>query len=304
MKRKIGYNELPGIKFITREKFFEEQLKAFRERTEIFLKNRIKFDEDFSNNQKELLNIFSNQDILNNVRSIFNDCKKNLGNIDYLTKSYFKAAEDSRKALEQLLEKDDDFSNNLCDIIDNGQLSGTLIVPTEKNVKTYMFYRITHNATRIELVEVDYHADLKIFEFSSYFDGQILHVDSEEGSYFIKLKEECNNNSNVGLFVRLLTFKFLAKTEVEIFDLVNENTAPKGTSKFNILDKSKSEGIDVNYYSANWYTEVIRTTGFRVRGHWRNQPYSDGYKLIFIDPYLKKGYHRKSEKDSVTLKGG
>ncbi len=57
----------------------------------------------------------------------------------------------------------------------------------------------------------------------------------------------------------------------------------------------------ISYVDSSWIREIIRTEGFKVRGHFRLQPYKkDGEwtkKLIYINEFEKHGYHRRARKD-------
>jgi hypothetical protein len=56
---------------------------------------------------------------------------------------------------------------------------------------------------------------------------------------------------------------------------------------------------DVQVIDSNWFTTLVRTEGFKVRGHFRLQPYGPKKqyrKLIYIKPFKKKGYKRKFKK--------
>lgn len=49
-----------------------------------------------------------------------------------------------------------------------------------------------------------------------------------------------------------------------------------------------------------WFTEYIRLEGFSVRGFWRLQACGPNYsehRLIYINPFEKKGYHRRAKKE-------
>lgn len=75
----------------------------------------------------------------------------------------------------------------------------------------------------------------------------------------------------------------------------------KSTGKVRIAnDKYKSDyDVDVNIMDSLWFTEILRTEGFGVRGHFRLQPYGPKrkkVKLKYIKPFRKNGYHRKSTK--------
>lgn len=52
-----------------------------------------------------------------------------------------------------------------------------------------------------------------------------------------------------------------------------------------------------------WFTELVRDTPFHVRGHLRWQAHGEGKrmrKLIWIDDFEKKGYHRRATKESAA----
>jgi hypothetical protein len=49
--------------------------------------------------------------------------------------------------------------------------------------------------------------------------------------------------------------------------------------------------------TSSYLKTIVRTEGFKVRGHWRWQAYGEGMKerkLIFINAFEKKGYIRRA----------
>lgn len=55
---------------------------------------------------------------------------------------------------------------------------------------------------------------------------------------------------------------------------------------------------DITVIDSKWYTELISSGAFNVRGHWRMQPCGPGMKnkkLIWINEFQKEGYHRKAK---------
>lgn len=71
-----------------------------------------------------------------------------------------------------------------------------------------------------------------------------------------------------------------------------------------ILPKTKSQNIKCLYNNqtdfkitqldCTWFTNIIRSEGFKVSGHFRLQPYSDGSKrIIWINEFHKNGYSLK-----------
>jgi len=64
-------------------------------------------------------------------------------------------------------------------------------------------------------------------------------------------------------------------------------------------EKCKNTGrIPYDIFDCKWFTEICRDEDFKVRGHFRLQPYKNGgvwaKKLIYINEFTKHGYHRKA----------
>lgn len=55
------------------------------------------------------------------------------------------------------------------------------------------------------------------------------------------------------------------------------------------------------YLDSFWFTELVRSEGFSVRGHFRLQPKKKNgewtKELIWVDTFLKHGYHRRAQKE-------
>ena len=59
---------------------------------------------------------------------------------------------------------------------------------------------------------------------------------------------------------------------------------------------------NVTILDSTWFTNFYRNQGFKVRGHFRLQPYGKGKKqkrLIYITDFDKKGYVRKEKKTTL-----
>jgi len=56
--------------------------------------------------------------------------------------------------------------------------------------------------------------------------------------------------------------------------------------------------LDIEYLDSKWFTTLVNSKGFKVRGFFRLQPKKkDGEwtkELIWIDEFEKKGYNRKA----------
>lgn len=59
----------------------------------------------------------------------------------------------------------------------------------------------------------------------------------------------------------------------------------------------------VTLFDCKWFTELVKDTGFMVRGHFRFQvcgPKNTERKLIWVDTYAKDGYHAPARKDKES----
>jgi len=62
------------------------------------------------------------------------------------------------------------------------------------------------------------------------------------------------------------------------------------------LNETKSQ---VNILSSTWFTNLVKSDAFKVRGHFRLQPCGEGMKdrkLIWISDFQKEGYNRQADK--------
>lgn len=75
--------------------------------------------------------------------------------------------------------------------------------------------------------------------------------------------------------------------------------APK--SKINYEGKCRNDtNLGITYLTSKWFTNLVRSEGFKVRGHFRLQPKknNDGEwtkELIWIDSFEKSGYTSKAQ---------
>lgn len=68
----------------------------------------------------------------------------------------------------------------------------------------------------------------------------------------------------------------------------------------NGLSRYKNDtGLDITYLTSKWFTNIVRTEGFDVSGHFRLQPKKVNGKwtkeLIWIMPFKKHGYHSRAQ---------
>jgi hypothetical protein len=97
----------------------------------------------------------------------------------------------------------------------------------------------------------------------------------------------------------ILTYLCLRKwAEVEIKEV---STLVKKEVKKNKKSIVITEnGLSYYTFDSKWYTEICNNNDFKVSGHFRLQPYGNGSRrLIYINEFVKHGYHRKAMIDKV-----
>jgi hypothetical protein len=96
----------------------------------------------------------------------------------------------------------------------------------------------------------------------------------------------------------LTTIYFIHNCETEQRVVAPNQKYRAGGQKY--FNESKSDFIVLD---CRWFTELVRTTPFHVRGHLRWQVHGQGRakrKLIWIDDFEKSGYHRKPNKECAV----
>lgn len=100
------------------------------------------------------------------------------------------------------------------------------------------------------------------------------------------LKEMCEE-----LLLWLNFFKY-AQVETKI---LNSNSKIKDVS-VKIANQTTSK---IEYVNSTWFTNLVKSEGFKVRGHFRLQPCGSGMKerkLIWIQDFTKTGYNAPARK--------
>lgn len=121
----------------------------------------------------------------------------------------------------------------------------------------------------------------------------MLYVNMETGEMCEHFKHQ--DAKEIELFVyKLLAFFFLSENEM----IIVEPGRKYGTRKSGkLINTFKS--IPITIVNSKWNITSVRTTGFDVRGHfalrWAGEERKVP-KMVFIEPFEKKGYIRKAQK--------
>lgn len=164
---------------------------------------------------------------------------------------------------------------------------------------------------------VDYHVrkgsddnELVFFMFDNTGIPLALYIDSDKYSIHSNIWiSSCfsvtKNDKDILTWVQSQFWKILLyrlfKTYAEV-----ETVELKGHSKKrNILCKYVNDtDIDVTFLDSKWFTTLIKSEAFNVRGHFRLQPFGEGMKkrkLIWISEFEKTGYTAPARKLAVCI---
>lgn len=100
-----------------------------------------------------------------------------------------------------------------------------------------------------------------------------------------------DGNALAPFLYALMCFTQLTDNE----EILLEHGRKYGTIKQGKVINTLQQPITI--VNSKWNVTTIRTEGFPVRGHARLQPTKDGIKLIYIEPFMKTGYTRRSGKE-------
>ncbi len=111
------------------------------------------------------------------------------------------------------------------------------------------------------------------------------------------------SSDDIGVFrhsiLTLGAITFLEFADVETKEMLGIQTTPKDNSSRKIAVENEIHTSEsktkVRIIDSSYFTTIIRSEGFGVRGHLRLQPHGEGMskrKLIWISPFEKKGYTR------------
>lgn len=126
------------------------------------------------------------------------------------------------------------------------------------------------------------HEDL-LFHNYKYLDNEVR---TEHDDYTVR----------EGVKIIIATELFMTFAELEVKNLPPSRQIWDGpTCLYNNKSKLKMGVVD-----CTWFTRLIQSGEFNVRGHFRLQPYADGSRrLIWINDFKKHGYTRKARIETL-----
>ena len=94
---------------------------------------------------------------------------------------------------------------------------------------------------------------------------------------------------NGNFVIQLLTYLMYG-------DIIEKVLTPKSKVRLNTTTLINNSKTKITYCDTLW-KQRIKVGGFKVRGHFRLQPFGENLnkrKLIWIEEYKKNGYNRKA----------
>ena len=230
-------------------------------------------------------------DVLEKLYGMKNNCRKPV----VISKSFFTVMEKSEDAFTP-------FHNDILEEC-NGEY-GVVRAPYHIN-GSLLLYAVENGKLSVWVVLNQKQGDQRIFAPSTYIS--VFPIDKKKGAGhqlaidYISLIDGCYEPP-IPLYTHaftILTYLCLRKwAEVEIAEV-------KTLVKKEVKNKKKTivvieDGLSYFTFDSKWYTEVCNDNDFNVSGHFRLQPYGDGSRrLIYINEFVKHGYHRKALIDKV-----
>lgn len=147
---------------------------------------------------------------------------------------------------------------------------------------SYTLYSFNNDGCICMLV----HNDELVSVYYSLFNSSVIH------EYQNSLYDFSKYYSTLLLGACFALFEKYAKVETKVFRQGDKIKTKSGRIK-------NESNLLFTYRTTNYFTEYIRDEEFKVSGHLRLQSYKNGdgeitRKLIYINEFVKHGYHRKA----------
>jgi len=216
-------------------------------------------------------------------------CPHFSSNVFHVSDAFLKAVEASRDKLRDILLGLDYF-----------KCEGTMLVRGE-----VFMYILEREGEGMRYVSWDVEKDGRIKQIglpdpnTKKGDVSVKHSIVSSLGYGFKDHQEAVEYSNATADLVLLIEAFKRFAKVEIVDnKARTKIHDQGCKYLNETD------LDIQYLDSKWFTELVNSKGFKVRGFFRLQPKKkDGEwtkELIWIDEFEKKGYNRKAGIENIN----
>ena len=232
--------------------------------------------------------LLDDQPFLDTLYKVFEENAADFArSIDYITTPFMKAVITATPKFASLFKNTEEISPlEILDILNQPSLTGTLINHDEVHL-----YKISKEHTIL-------------YEF--WYDGDhgriipVCYYDSEHIKHSHTIVYENYLRSPVYHMTQLLRigfiqlFKKYASVEIKYLP-------PKLKPKDAIHKSSNNTNCGITCLDSKWFTTLVKSDAFKVRGHFRLQPKKDNNgewtkELIWIDEFMKTGYTSPARK--------
>ena len=290
----MDFNNFPVIKFIYSldNRDYPSSVKKYCNPEDNFTRFLFSYEKkDISWVEEDSDDTRTPNDVLDLLYKIKNNCRKPV----VISKSFFSVMEKSEDAFTP-------FHNDIIEECD-GECG---VVHAPYLIKgAFLLYALEGGKLSVWVVINQKHGDQNLFAPSTYIS--VFPKDKKKGVGhqlvvdYIPLIKGCIEPP-IPLYTHaftILTYLCLRKwAEVEIAEVKTKvKEEVKKGKKYIVVTK---DGLSYFTFDSKWYTEVCNNNDFNVSGHFRLQRYGDGSRrLIYINEFIKHGYHRKALIDKV-----
>lgn len=290
----MDFNNFPVIKFLYSldNRDYPSSVKKFCNPEYNFSRLLFSYEKkDISWVEKESDDTRTPNDVLNEFYKMKNNCRKPV----VLSKSFYRVMEKSEDAFTP-------FHNDILEECDGecGVVHAPYLIPG-----SILLYAVKSGQLSVWVVLNHKQGEQRICAPSTYIS--VFPKDKKKGAGhqlvvdYLPLIAGCIEPP-IPLYTHaftILTYLCLRKwAEVEIAEVKTKikSEIKKGKTTIVVIE----EGLSYFTFDSKWYTEICNNNDFNVCGHFRLQPYGDGSrKLIYINEFVKHGYHRKALIDKV-----
>jgi hypothetical protein len=235
-------------------------------------------DISFFNANKEVINEFCN--------SLFTNVMSDYGKIHYVSDTFYNAVNEAWDRITYIYNKRIEKEDSIF-------IRGVYII------KDFVYVLRSHDLPPDWEIGWDQYISFAIF----HKNGQpIAFVDKNTVNkinvYWTSKSLICSPTSYEWLIyqyhtiVSIYLFQKYAQVETKIIE-------PHQHKKENNCKYINDTKFPITYLDSKWFTTIVKSDGFKVRGHFRLQPkIKDGkwtHELIFINDYMKSGYTSKAK---------
>lgn len=213
--------------------------------------------------------------------------------IQFISAPFYEAFERSREKVIKSMK----------DEVIVGDFSGTFIMNVRGGVTKTLFYYIHHrDSTDVDAIifsvtkSGDYpipHLDFYISQLRSLNDPDFTDVKTCIGDVYVEMGLDYLHI--LSEWVMMIHFLKYCDTEVKVIVPKEKHRNAQGVRYLNET-KQKIEILD-----STWFTTLVRSDAFKVRGHLRLQPRKVNgewtKRWIWISDFEKHGYTRKAKKE-------